>query len=76
MEIVNNAGADKTYVEMKGAPPTRGHRKEALGVVADWLAMRFRSPQPPPGTNLRNVPPGTKPRNVEAARKFRGFAPG
>jgi alpha-beta hydrolase superfamily lysophospholipase len=43
MEIVNNAGAaDKTYVEMKGAPHyLEGHRKEALGVVADWLKMRF-----------------------------------
>ena len=43
MEIVDNAGAsDKTYVEMKGAPHyLEGHRKEALAVVADWLAKRF-----------------------------------
>jgi alpha-beta hydrolase superfamily lysophospholipase len=43
MEIVDNAGAsDKSYVEMKGAPHyLEGHRKEALAVVADWLAKRF-----------------------------------
>ncbi len=43
MEIVDNAGAsDKTYIEMKGAPHyLEGHRKEALAVVADWLAKRF-----------------------------------
>jgi hypothetical protein len=42
-EIVDNAGAeDITYVEMKGAPHyLEGHRREALGHVADWLAARF-----------------------------------
>ncbi len=42
-EIVDNSGAaDKTYVEMKGAPHyLEGHRREALGIVADWLAKRF-----------------------------------
>ncbi|MEY4225135.1 MAG: hypothetical protein RIS33_2069, partial [Actinomycetota bacterium] len=42
-EIVDNSGAaDKTYVEMKGAPHyLEGHRKEALGHVTDWLAKRF-----------------------------------
>ncbi len=42
-EIVDNAGAaDKTLVEMKGAPHyLEGHRPEALGVVADWLGKRF-----------------------------------
>ena len=42
-EIVDNAGAaDKTYVEMKGAPHyLEGHRREALTIVADWLAARF-----------------------------------
>jgi pimeloyl-ACP methyl ester carboxylesterase len=42
-EIVDNAGAaDTTYVELKGAPHyLEGHRREALGVVAEWLAKRF-----------------------------------
>ena len=42
-EIVDNSGAaDKTYVEMKGAPHyLEGHRKEALGHVAEWLGKRF-----------------------------------
>ena len=42
-EIVDNAGAaDVTYVELKGAPHyLEGHRREALAVVADWLAERF-----------------------------------
>ena len=42
-EIVDNSGAaDKTYVEMKGAPHyLEGHRKEALAHVVDWLAKRF-----------------------------------
>jgi alpha-beta hydrolase superfamily lysophospholipase len=42
-EIVANSGAaDSTYVELKGAPHyLEGHRREALGVVADWLAKRF-----------------------------------
>lgn len=42
-EIVDNAGAaDKTYVEMKGAPHyLEGHRPEALRIVADWMAKRF-----------------------------------
>jgi hypothetical protein len=42
-EIVANAGAaDVTYVEMKGAPHyLEGHRREALALVAEWLAERF-----------------------------------
>lgn len=42
-EIVDNSGAaDKTYVELKGAPHyLEGHRPEALGVVAEWLRKRF-----------------------------------
>jgi pimeloyl-ACP methyl ester carboxylesterase len=42
-EIVRNAGAaDVTYVPMKGAPHyLEGHRREALAIVADWLAKRF-----------------------------------
>jgi alpha-beta hydrolase superfamily lysophospholipase len=42
-EIVDNAGAaDKTYVEMKGAPHyLEGHRPEAMAIVAEWMAKRF-----------------------------------
>jgi pimeloyl-ACP methyl ester carboxylesterase len=42
-EIVDNSGAaDKTYIEMKGAPHyLEGHRREALAHVADWLGRRF-----------------------------------
>ena len=42
-EIVDNSGAaDKTYVELKGAPHyLEGHRPEALGIVAEWLRKRF-----------------------------------
>ncbi len=42
-EIVDNSGAaDKTYVEMSGAPHyLEGHRPEALRLVADWMAKRF-----------------------------------
>jgi hypothetical protein len=42
-EIVDAAGADDvTYVELKGAPHyLEGHRREALAIVADWLAKRF-----------------------------------
>jgi alpha-beta hydrolase superfamily lysophospholipase len=42
-EIVDNAGAtDKEYVELKGAPHyLEGHRREALAIVAEWLAKRF-----------------------------------
>lgn len=42
-EIVDSAGAeDTTYVELKGAPHyLEGHRPEALGVVAEWMAKRF-----------------------------------
>ena len=42
-EIVDRSGAaDKTYVEMKGAPHyLEGHRPEALGIVAEWMAKRF-----------------------------------
>jgi pimeloyl-ACP methyl ester carboxylesterase len=42
-EIVASAGAeDLTYVEMKGAPHyLEGHRREALGIVAEWLAARY-----------------------------------
>ena len=43
MEIVDASGAaDKTYIEMKGAPHyLEGHRPEALATVADWIAKRF-----------------------------------
>jgi alpha-beta hydrolase superfamily lysophospholipase len=42
-EIVASAGAeDLTYVEMKGAPHyLEGHRREALAIVAEWLAARY-----------------------------------
>lgn len=42
-EIVERSGAaDKTYVELNGAPHyLEGHRPEALGIVAEWLAKRF-----------------------------------
>jgi alpha-beta hydrolase superfamily lysophospholipase len=42
-EIVANAGAeDVTYVPMHGAPHyLEGHRREAMAIVADWLAARF-----------------------------------
>ena len=42
-EIVDASGAaDRTYVEMKGAPHyLEGHRQEALATVADWLSKRF-----------------------------------
>ena len=42
-EIVDNSGAaDKTYIEMKGAPHyLEGHRQVALAHVAEWLAKRF-----------------------------------
>lgn len=42
-EIVDNSGAaDKSYIEMKGAPHyLEGHRREALAHVAEWLAKRF-----------------------------------
>jgi len=42
-EIVDNSGAaDKTYIEMKGAPHyLEGYRREALAHVADWLGRRF-----------------------------------
>ncbi len=42
-EIVEAAGAaDKTYVELKGAPHyLEGRRQEAMAIVADWLAKRF-----------------------------------
>ena len=43
LAIVDGSGAaDKTYVEMKGAPHyLEGHRPEALATVADWLGKRF-----------------------------------
>ena len=42
-EIVDNAGAaDKTLVELTGAPHyLEGHRPEAMRVVADWIAARY-----------------------------------
>ncbi len=42
-EIAASAGADDvTYVPMPGAPHyLEGHRREAMAVVADWLAARF-----------------------------------
>ena len=41
--IVDNAGAaDKTLVEMKGAPHyLEGHRQAAMTSVSDWLSTRF-----------------------------------
>ena len=37
------APTDTTYVELTGAPHyLEGHRPEALAIVADWLATRFR----------------------------------
>ena len=43
VEIVDRSGAaDKTYVEMKGAPHyLEGHRPAALRIVAEWLDKRF-----------------------------------
>lgn len=43
MDIVNASGAaDRTYVEMKGAPHyLEGHRQAAMATVADWIAARF-----------------------------------
>ena len=43
LEIVENSGAaDKTYVEMKGAPHyLEGHRRPAMDAVIDWLRARF-----------------------------------
>jgi pimeloyl-ACP methyl ester carboxylesterase len=42
-EIVDNSGAaDKTYVEMKGAPHyLEGHRQEAIAHMVDWLKKRY-----------------------------------
>ncbi len=42
-EIVDKSGAaDRTYVEMKGAPHyLEGHRQQALAIVAEWLGKRF-----------------------------------
>jgi alpha-beta hydrolase superfamily lysophospholipase len=42
-EIVDAAGADdRTYVELVGAPHyLEGFRREAMDIVADWLAARF-----------------------------------
>ena len=42
-QIVDNSGAaDKTYVEMKGAPHyLEGHRQEAIAHVVDWLKKRY-----------------------------------
>lgn len=38
----NAGGEDVTYHELKGAPHyLEGHRKEAMGIVADWLGERF-----------------------------------
>ena len=37
-----SGAADKTYVEMKGAPHyLEGHRPEAMAIVAAWLAERY-----------------------------------
>jgi alpha-beta hydrolase superfamily lysophospholipase len=43
LEIVEAAGADDvSYVEMKGAPHyLEGHRREALAIVAEWIAERY-----------------------------------
>lgn len=42
-EIMENSGAaDKTYIEMKGAPHyLEGHRQDALAQVAEWIGSRF-----------------------------------
>jgi alpha-beta hydrolase superfamily lysophospholipase len=42
-EIMENSGAaDKTYIEMKGAPHyLEGHRQDALAQVAEWIGARF-----------------------------------
>ena len=42
-EIVAASGAtDRTYVPMRGAPHyLEGHRREAMEIVAEWLAARF-----------------------------------
>jgi alpha-beta hydrolase superfamily lysophospholipase len=42
-EIVDAAGAaDKTYVELKGAPHyLEGFRPQAMAIVADWLGKRY-----------------------------------
>ena len=42
-EIVEASGAtDRTYIEMTGAPHyLEGHRRQALGHVAEWLAARY-----------------------------------
>ena len=42
-EIAAASGAaDRTYVEMQGAPHyLEGHRREAMALVADWLAARY-----------------------------------
>ncbi len=42
-EIVDNsAAADKTYIEMKGAPHyLEGHRREAIDHVVEWLGARY-----------------------------------
>lgn len=42
-EIRDAAGSDDlTYHELKGAPHyLEGHRREALGIVVDWLRARF-----------------------------------
>jgi pimeloyl-ACP methyl ester carboxylesterase len=42
-EIVDASGAsDCTYIEMAGAPHyLEGHRREALGHAAQWLAARY-----------------------------------
>jgi alpha-beta hydrolase superfamily lysophospholipase len=43
MEIVENSGAaDRTYLEMKGAPHyLEGHRRPAMEAVVEWLRARF-----------------------------------
>ena len=45
MEIVENSGAaDRTYLEMKGAPHyLEGHRRPAMEAVVEWLRARFPS---------------------------------
>ena len=42
-EIADNAGSDDvTYHEIKGAPHyLEGHRRDAMAVVAEWMAKRF-----------------------------------
>ena len=62
-EIVDNAGAaDKTYVEMKGAPHyLEGHRPEALAIVAEWLGEALSLRRCRASTAAGSVPSSCEP---------------